>query len=188
MSVFTPDFAAVDAGFPIYDRGMYRVKITAREPAVWEKNDEHGNVTIVSRVRYKLEMFGMLDDDGEVQTTDANGKEIIGKSVQAMDVYLHTKDAWSFAKLFLMAAFGYSKNEENEFNEFFQENKDEFMFSGDAGDPDETLNDNLGSAWDAPVDRMVDVFLQKTLETYQGEERENQKMSAWQPVGEQVSL
>ncbi len=189
MSVFTPDFAAVDAGFPMYDKGMYRVKITAVEPAIWEKkDDETGDVTVVARVRYKLEMFGLLDDEGEVQTTGHDGKEIIGKAVQANDVYLHSEGAWSMAKSFVMAALGFAKNEENEFNEFYQEHRDEFAFSGDAGDPDEQLLDNLGSAWLAPVDRMVDVYLQKATETYQGVERENQKMSAWQPVGDRVEL
>jgi hypothetical protein len=189
MTVFTPDFAAVDAGFPMYDKGMYRVKVTGRKSTVYEResNTSPGTMEPKSRIRYTLEMFGRHNGD-DVVTTDENGKEIRGKPVQAMDVYLHSEGAWSMAKLFVMAGLGFAKNEENEFNEFFQANKDEFYFSGDPGDSEEELESNTGSAWGLLVDRLVDVYLVKVEEEYQGVKRENQRMSAWQPVGEKVEL
>jgi len=196
MTVFTPDFAAVDAGFPMYDKGMYRVKITSRAPSIWEKDEEingvkTGNKTQVSRIRCKLEMIGLIgeDEDGdETIFTEIDGKDIRGKAVQAMDIYLHSQGAWSMAKQFVMGALGFAKNEENDFNEFFQEHKEDFVFSGDPGDSDELLESNLGAAWGWMVDRQVDVFLTKVTETYEGVDRENQKMSAWTPVGGRVEV
>ena len=190
MAVFTPDFAAVDAGFPIYDKGLYRLKITAHAPTIYEKSDEDDPDTKVqvARIRYKMEMFGRFDDNDELVSEDENGKSIRGKAVQAMDVYTHSQGGWSFAKSFLMAACGFRADEENEANEllFIAEN---WTFSGDPEDPEEELRENMGNYWNLPIDRFVDVYLSKeTRQRDDGSYQENQKFSQWRPVGERAEL
>jgi hypothetical protein len=184
--VFTPDFAAVDAGFPLYDKDMYRVKITDVTPLVYEKTDRvTKDVSNVIRIRCKLEMFGRHNGD-DLVTTDQNDKEIRGKNVQAMDVYTHSEGGWSFAKGFLMAACGFSMKEENEANtELFQAG--DWACPDDPTQPESAQADELGESWSLLVDRLVDVYLQKETRTGDdGIERENQKMSAWQPVGDRA--
>lgn len=189
MSIFTPDLAAVDAGFPIYEKGMYRVKITERTPFVAQKEDfaNPGTLKITAGIHYKLEMYGRLVDD-EVESTDENGREIRGKAVSRNTVYLHTQGGWSFSKLFIMASLGFDKNEENEFNEFYKENKELFEFSGDPGDTPEQLEENIGQGWDAMIDRFVDVFLKKKVRIHEGTTYEDQEFAAWQPVGEKAEF
>jgi len=186
MGVFTPDFRVVDATFPIYDKGMYRVKVTARQALVTEKDvegGEEGEVTQSSGVKYKLEMVGAYreEDDGEpILETDG----FAGKPIQAYTVWTHTQGGWSFGKAFLMAVCGWSpKADEQEANEkFFREGV--WEMTGDPGDPDEELNENLGENWHLPVDRLVDVYLKKEVRMFRGEERESQEFSAWTPVGD----
>jgi hypothetical protein len=191
MGIFTPDLAKVDAGFPLYEKGMYRVKVTGRTPFVNEREDykNPGTTKISAGIHYKLEMFGLLDEDnGEVLSTDGNGKEIRGKAVSRNSVYLHSQGGWSFSKMFLMAGLGWEKNEENEFNAWFQANRALFNFSGDPGDSQDVLEENMGEGWDAYVDRFVDVFLKKKVTTDDGVTREDQEFSAWQPVGDRAEL
>src|SRR5690606_12167095 len=113
MSIFTPDFTAVDASFPVYPKGMYQVKVTKRTPFLRERKDEENNkVTQVAGVRYALEIYGRFDDNGELVDTGEDGRPIRGKPASAMNVFLHTQGGWQFAKPFLMAACGYDvKNE-----------------------------------------------------------------------------
>ena len=189
MGIFQADFATVDAGFPVYEKGMYRVKVSKRTPFVRESEDRKnpGTTKISAGVRYGLEMFGRLDEEsGEYIATDENGKEIRGKTVSAPSVYLHSEGARSFSKLFFMAILGFSLNEENEFNSWSQEHKDDFAFSGEAEDSTELLEENLGDGWDAPLDRFVNVYMKK-VPNMDGSGFD-QEFSAWQPVGERVEL
>lgn len=185
MGIFTPDYTAVDAGFPLYDKGMYRIKVTEREPFIYESEDEEdGSVKIVAGIHYKLEMYGLLDEDGEPQENDESGREIRGKSVSRNTVYVHSEGGWSFGKSFLMASCGWAKNEENEANaDLFQAG--DWTFNGEPGDEADDIE--LGDSWDLLVDRFVDVYLQKIPSSrFEGEEE--QKMSAWTPVGEKVEV
>jgi hypothetical protein len=190
MGIFTPDLAAVDAGFPLYEKGMYRVKVVSRTPFVEEKEDKQkpGTMKLSAGLHWKLEMYGMVGGDGEISSTDEAGREIRGKAVSRNTFYLHNEGGWSFGKLFLMAALGFDKNEENEFNAIFQENREAFSFSGEPGDTAEALEENLGSGWNLPVDRFVDVYLKKDVRVHEGTTYEDQKFSAWQPVGERAEF
>lgn len=181
MTLFTPDFAAVDAGFPIYEKGMYQVKITAVTPEVYAREDDQGNKNVKARMRFKMEMFGRRDEDDELVSTDENGKEIRGKPVQALDVYLHTEGGWSFAKSPLMAFAGYAKDEENEADSnLFQAG--DWSFSGDPEDSEEVLRENMGDAWSTLVDRFAEVYLRKETEIRDGRSFDSQAMSSWAPV------
>ena len=60
--LLTPDFSKVEAGFPIWEKGRYRVKVTKRTGFVrTSKPDENGSTTTQVGVRYGLEMQGMFD-------------------------------------------------------------------------------------------------------------------------------
>lgn len=171
--IFQPDFSKVDAGFPVYDKGLYRVKVTKRTPFVREKKDETGTVTVVAGVRYALELVGKFDEKGKVK-----GDGLAGKSVSAMNVYIHTDGGMQFAKPFLMATAGYNpKKDEAEANEKLFQGGD-WTFDGESDTAEENIK--LGSSWDAPVDRIVDVFLSKK-KAFSGE-GEEQEMSGWMPV------
>jgi len=174
MSLFTPDFAAATAGFPVYEKGMYRVKVTRRIPFVYERTDDDGNVDVVQGVHFNLEMAGRYDDEGDLETDG-----LAGKPVSRNTIYIHTPKALDFGKLFLMAACGYALKQQNEANEELFQGGD-WTLSGDPGDDAENIE--LGRSWDEPVDRFVDVFLTKEVETYNNVERENQSFNAWAPV------
>ena len=88
-----------------------------------------------------------------------------------------------------MASCGFNvKNEENEANELLFQGGD-WSFGGEPGDEPEDME--LGSSWDLPVDRMVDVYLSvssRPNERNPEEPFEDQEFSAWAPVGDRVEL
>lgn len=178
MPIFTPDFGSVDAGFPVHDAGRYQVKVTKRKPFCrLKKENDQGVRETSAGVRFNLEIVGRYDDEGELDT------DLAGKPASSNSVYLHSEGGWQFSKPFVMACFGYSKNQEGEFNEWFQENQDDFHFSADPGDAEENME--LGSAWDDMVDRLVNVTMSKStrvVDDTTGETEDQQEYSSWAPV------
>ncbi len=178
MPIFTPDFTQVDAGFPVHPAGRYQVKITKRKPFVrLKKENDQGIRETSAGIRFSLEVVGQYDEEGELDTT------LAGKPASNNAVYLHSQGGWQFSKPFVMAAFGYSKNEEDAFNEYFQENQENFLFSGDPGDAEDNIE--VGSAWDEMVDKLVNVTMTKSTRVINedtGETEDQQEYSSWAPV------
>lgn len=175
--IFTPDFATVDANIPIYE-GRARVQLTKRTPFAKESRpDDEGNVHTIAGVRYGLEMVGMFDDEGDLQTD-----ELKGKVVSPVTVWCHSTGGWQFAKPFLMAACGFSRKDEQRANEELFQNEDiSWEFTGDADTPAESFE--MGNGWDRLVGQLVDVTLSKSVtQGKDGESFENQEYAGWAPV------
>ena len=175
--IFTPDFTTVDATFPTYDRGRYRVKVTEQTPFIRETQpDENGNRKTIAGVHHKLEMVGQFNDEGELDTS------LAGKPVSRYTCWLHSEGGWQFAKSFIMAVSGYDPNsEEDQANaELFQAG--EWGITGDAGDTAEVIE--LGESWGAMVDKIVDVTLSKNVTPGEdgAEDRVEQDFRSWAPV------
>lgn len=186
MSVFDADFTKVEASIPIYPKARYRLKCTKKTPLIEERDrrdkDTGAAMKVILRgVRYAFEMFGRIDEDGNVQTKDDEGVNLKGRAVSTYTVWTHSEGGLKFAKPFLMAAGGFPKNKENEANsEFFQ--KHEWYIKGDTGA--DAANIQTGSGYDVPVGKLLDVSLDKsvTKDETSGKEYENQEFNAWSPV------
>ena len=176
--IFTPDFATVDANIPIYE-GRARVQLTKRTPFAKEsKPDDDGNVHTTSGVRFGLEMVGMFDDEGELQTDNLKGKV-----VTPVVVWCHSTGGWQFAKPFVMAACGFARKDEQRANEeLFQDEDTSWDFAGEIDAAPDTFE--LGNGWDLLVGNLVDVTLSKSItKSKDGETNfENQEYAGWAPV------
>jgi hypothetical protein len=158
---FEPDLGAVRATTRIFDSGEYVLKIGDAYPISYTREKDGAEI---GGARYALEMVGRIQADGSLDDAHA------GESVTANRVYIHSEGALSMAKRFLMAAFGYSRNDEESFNE-------EVLSSGDfsiSGEGDEA---ELGSSWAQCSGNLVRVSLDK--DTYEGEEQ--QAFRGWSP-------
>jgi len=175
--IFEPDFSSVDANIPVFE-GRARVQITKRAGFHREgKADSDGNVKTSAGVRFNLELVGMFDDEGELQTDGYKGK-----TVSQYTVWLHTEGGWQFGKPFLMAACGFPRKDEARANEeLFQAN--EWGLEGELNADADTFS--LGAGWELPVSQMVDVTLKidrQPSKTDPDEVYENQEFSGWTPV------
>lgn len=175
--IFTPDFTKVDASFPMYEKGKYRLKVTKATPfcKLSQPDKETGVKTEQKGLYYGLEMVGKFDDSGNLDQTQA------GKPVSRYTVYIHTEGGMQFAKPFLMASNGYNvKNEENEANaQLFQAG--DWSFSGEVDDAAENIE--LGKSWAGNVGHLVDAFLGVDIgKNADGTPRENQTFTGWTPV------
>ena len=176
MPLFTPDFPNVDANIPVYDKGRYQLKITKRKPFAREtRPDAQGNTHISAGVQYNLEMVGMYDREGNLQTDG-----LAGKTVSPFRGYLHTDKAWGMFKQMLLAGAGYQASEEPKANEEFF-SKHDWTFDGEPGMAEE--NFTVGEGFDQILDRLVDVSLDKDVQKDEetGKIRENQEFSSWTP-------
>lgn len=176
MGIFSPDFASVDASIPIYEKGRYRVQVTKKKPVIKEVKDKKtGNIIEQAFMQYNLEMKGQYDDKGQLVTEGFDGR-----SVSPFKCFIHTEGGWQFSKPFLMAASGFDvKKEEQKANaELFQTHN--WMINGAAGSPPENIE--VGEGWELPVNRLVDVTLQKKVSEVDGTVYENQDYGNWAPV------
>jgi hypothetical protein len=175
--ILTPDFTKVEAQIPIFEKGRYRVKVTKRTPFLREsKNEDSGVVHEIGGIRYALEMSGRYDEEGNLTKED-----YAGRTVSPYTVWLHTDGGWKFGKPFLMAASGFRPKDEQLANEkLFQAN--EWDFKGDVDADAETFT--VGSGFDLPVDRYVDVNLWKSVSASKdgSQTYENQEYGGWTPV------
>ena len=173
--IFTPEFSTVDANIPMFE-GRAQVQITKRTPFHKSGKVVDGNVKTNDGVQVNLEIVGLYDDEGELDTAKK------GKTVSPYKVWLHTEGGWGFAKPFMMAAGGYRRNEEAKANEkLFQKN--DWTCVGELDAAAETFE--VGSGWDLLVGKVVDVTLtikRQPSKTDPDEVYENQEFSGWAPV------
>lgn len=180
MGIFSPDFGSVDAQIPIYEDGLYRVKVTKKTPFVKEsKPDASGVVHESAGVRYALEMIGKFDEKGELIT-----KDLMGRSVTPFSVFVHGEGGWKFSKGFLIAAGGYTLKDEQKANlEMFNGKADQWIFNGNKDTPTENIQH--GPGYDIPLNKVLDVVLKKVIKKAEdGTDRmfENQEFKSWAPV------
>ncbi len=175
--IFDVDFTKVDASFPMYE-GRHRIQVASREAFHREgKADSDGNVKTSAGVKFKLEMVGVFDDEGELQMDGLKGK-----AVSPYTVWLHSEGGLQFAKPFLMACGGFRRNQNNEANEgLFQ--KHDWNIQGELNDPPEKFE--LDSGWELQVGQLVDVTMKIDRQPSNNDPNEifeNQDFSGWTPV------
>lgn len=167
---FEPDMSKARASTRIFERGEYEVKVGEPQAMLYRKDNDD----VVAGVRYPLTMVGRITADGNIEEEGDWGSE--GEDVSPTRLYVHTEAAWPMAKRFVMAAMGYSLEEEDEFDEEFVSEHD-FAIDGDPDAEDETPE--LGSAWKQVEGQRVWI----TLDTDQYQGRQTQTHNAPQPVG-----
>lgn len=171
MPRFTPDMAAADSAVPVYPKGLYQVKIISHTPRVFlNRNDE-----VRAAVDYRLEMVGLIDAKGKVQSKDADGTNLEGRPVRRHTLWLHTEKTESMNKQFLMAAMGWNPRDaaqEKEANETFFSAHEQWI----DGEPEGEVT--CGDVYEQPEGRLVNVYLD--IELY--EDNEQQTFSNWQPA------
>lgn len=167
---FEPDFVKVDASIPVHDKGLYQLKVAKVTPFAYEKVDEDlGEVKKIAGVRYGLTVVGVFDNKGKLDRTDE------GRQVAPLRLYAHSEAAFGMAKQALMGMAGFSRNEEDEANaKFFAKNN----WYVDGLDPDVTA----GTGWMFLEGKIVNVILDKEVDTWQGQTRTSQTFSNWQPA------
>jgi len=174
--IFDPDFQSVDMNIPTYE-GRAQIQVTKMIPFRTTKDDGKGNVTEIGGVKYNLEMIGIYDDEGELETDKLKGKQ-----VSRYTVWLHTTGGWQYGKPFLTAACGYRRNQEAEANEkVFPANK--WTVEGELDAAPDTFE--TGNGWDIPVGQVVEVSLSVKLSENKADPDnpyKNQEFAGWAPV------
>lgn len=115
------------AGFPVLPKADYRFKFG--EPKPFENIDDNDpnkknfGVAFIAKV-----VPGPVDLDGNESPRDQ-----IGKSAYVR-LFYHTDNAQSFRKQYILAAYGYTTNEENDFNEISQSEEIDWGFDPETGE------------------------------------------------------
>lgn len=143
---FEPDMTEVRAGFPVYDRGDYELKITGAEGFSYMKEPDDGDPYEVAGVQFNFEMVGQLTGTG------IEKENLEGEPASSDRFYVHTKGSFPFMKRFVMAAAGYDQDDEELFNEEWAGEHSWFVV-GDPQDPEGEVS--IGSAYSAIVGNRV---------------------------------
>lgn len=150
--IFQPD-KNVRATTRIFERGEYEVEIAAVSGIGYTKD----NGDEVAGARYRLTMRGRLQNDGSLDD------EYAGEDVTPFRAYVHSEGAIPFTKRFLMAAMGYGRNDESDFD-------DEWWTEADLTIEFDEEDVTLGEGWEDPVGNVLRVTLDK--EEYEGQEQQ----------------
>lgn len=135
MPRFTPDLDETRATTRVFDPCEAEMKITGVQGVLYMK-EEDGDEWPVAGVRCQYEHVGRIQDDGSLDT------EHEGEDMAPDTHYIHSEGALPFTKRFLMAAYGFTREEEEEFDDFLEERD----FSLD-GDPESDEDPEIGDGW-----------------------------------------
>jgi len=174
MARYVADPTKDTAGFPVLPKGDYRLSIG--EPKAFKGETKEGanagqenfGVAFVCTA-----VEGPVDTEGNVSPPEAKGKKAYTR------LYYHTQDSRNYSKGLILAAFGFSQKEEEEFNRKIEElraaNPDDpaldWSFDPDTGE--------CGEAWRALTNREIIASLSVTK---QKDKDEQQKWDMVRPV------
>lgn len=143
MSRFAPDLTKVRAGFPTIESGEWEFIIGEAKGFHYVKDSGKA----VYGVRYPLEIAGPIDAEGNV-----GDDELSGERAAPFSLYLHSDKASGMVKQWLLAALGYSIEEEDEANEAVFGAHD-WDWDIDEDDPD--AEPVIGDGWTMPEGRRI---------------------------------
>lgn len=178
MARYTADPTQDTAGFDVLPKNDYRLKVG--EPKAFKgetkeganKGKENYGVAFVCTV-----IPGPVDENGGESPSESVGK----KAYQRL--YYHTQDSRNFSKGFVLAGFGYTTREEQEFNDKFQKAAEENPDSDEVDwsfDPD---TGEVGGAWRLLTNREIIASLSvNKRKDSQGNEQEQQVWDQVRPV------
>lgn len=157
------------AGFPILPKGEYRLKIG--EPKAFKGETKQGENK--GQINYGVGFMctvidGPVDNEGNVSPVEHKGKKVYNR------LFYHTQESRNYSKTFVIAAFGYSQKEEEQFNEKIKEIKEadpdnpavDWSFDADTGE--------CGEAWRGMVNSEVVAAL--SVDKVDGVERQKWDM------------
>lgn len=108
---FVPNLSGVSAGIPVLENGDFEFVIG--EVKAFSKPSQKDGIDVLTYgIRTSLKVV--------------EGASHVGKTVP-FTMYLHSEEAQPMVKQFLMAAYGYGRNTEAEFNEKFASEDDWFV-------------------------------------------------------------
>lgn len=184
MPRFNPDLDQVHANVPIYDKGKYELvvkEVTGYAGIQKDKTkqsqaiDDHGNkLSLGARVRF--EMVGKVASNGKVD------EALKGDRVSDNTLWIHNKASREMTKRALMPIFGYTNDDEDEFNKWYA--KQDFGIDVANGDEEGKYVLTLGTTWGQLVGHHVRVDLDKKIYENEkaGTEEEQQNFAKWAPV------
>lgn len=183
MPRLSPDMTDVSANIKIYDKGDYEIAVKS---VFGFANDGTNGFNYGVAVQHVI--VGKYDSKGNLDKSDE------GNQVENVRLFVHTKDAMRMSKRYLMAAFGFNKKEEDEFNEWYK--SQDWHVDAEKDDNDRYVIDSIGDGWKKLVDHHVKVRLDKTIyepvdrDTGEktGEQIEQQKFGTWSPVSVESKL
>lgn len=180
MQEFTPDFTKYHASTPIYKKGMYEIVVDKVQARAYDTTDDAGQSKQVRMVTLRNKMVGVYDSKGKLLTTQ-DGAEIKGEDVEDVRLYIHSDGAMKFTKRILMAVLGYSKEEEDKFNEFLA--KQDVRFSIEEKETEDGYNVVLGSFWEGLAGKHFKVGLSEGVYERNGVKEPQQNFDTYLPVG-----
>ena len=174
MARYVADPTKDTAGFPVLPKADYRMKIG--EPKAFKGETKEGanagqenfGVGILCTV-----IEGPVNTDGLSSPHEALGKKAYNR------LYYHTQDSRNYSKGFILAAFGFSQREEEEFNAKIEELRAQnpedpaldWSFDHDTGE--------VGEAWRALTNREIVASLSVVKDK---NEKEQQKWDLVRPI------
>jgi len=174
MARYTADPTKDTAGFPVLPKGDYRLSIG--EPKAFKGETKEG--ANAGQENYGIGFLctiveGPVDLDGNPSPVEHKAKKVYNR------LYYHTQDSRNYSKGFILAGFGFSLREEDEFNkkiaELREQNPDDpaldWSFDPDTGE--------CGEAWRALTSREIIASLSVVKDK---NEKEQQKWDVVRPV------
>lgn len=173
---FEPDLTKTRASTRIFDRGEYELEITGLRPVQFGGDNyiytRESDGEVVAGVATTFKMVGRVQPDGSLD------REFEGEDVSSDRHYIHTEGSYPFTKRFLMAAAGFSREEEDAFDEEWASDNPIFI----DGEPDDPDSQELGPGWEAIVGLHVVASLDQRMSEEEGDDRVFQEFRSYQPV------
>lgn len=155
MARYTPDLTKATAGIKLLPKGDYEFKIGEPKLFSRQRNENDGSQTEVFGVSYGL--------------TVVAGDQEVGTSIP-MQLYMHTEKTAGMNKRFVMAALGYSLDDEPKFNEDFV----------DADWSVDTEENEIGEIWKRLAGQRV-AATADIVPNKQNPNQQNQQFN-WRPI------
>lgn len=153
MPNFNFNPADSSAGFPVYPKGTY--EITLGEPKAFLRAGKNG----------KEDNYGIAFIS---KISGAEDSKYIGKKF-AVNIYQHTSESRDMGKLIQMAALGYTKQKEEDFDQFSAEL--DWSFNPD--------DNSVGSGWTEMAKNVLVVDLDQKM----NEDGDSQQVTKnWRPL------
>lgn len=169
MPRFDPDFEGTRATTRVFDR--CEAEVIVGEPVPFSYVRERDSAEIAG-VRYPLTMAGVLDDVSNALTDQFKGEEVFPHQI-----FVHTDKAWRMAKQFLIAAYGFARNAEEDFNLQIASQKEAFI----EGQDEEVTCGNLYTDCEGARLRVtLDIRIYTDPES--GESTDQQQYRNWRPA------
>jgi hypothetical protein len=151
---FDPTQVAAVGGFEVLPKGDYEFIIGKPKP--FQKLEDNGDIR----------NFGL-----GVTVKVADGEHI--DKLQYVRLYMHNRGSQGFSKAFVMACYGYAKNQEKEFNEAFAGKS--WNYNAETGE--------IGEVWQGIEGKRAigSADTQMGQGDYAGQEQ--QKFTGWRPIG-----